>query len=103
MSDVLTMNKSRIYRAGIDEEYYQSNLLFDMIREWSFLAREHGDRAREYIRDCHAATTLEDQHYHAYFSGVAARRAFSIASRILALDAERQRYLHNKPMNWSVL
>lgn len=106
MSETLggaAIGPSRIYRAGMDEQYFRSNLLYQMIREWSFLARVEGSKALEYISDCQAAKTLEEQHYHAYFSGVAARRAFSIAARLIALDEERQQYLDNKPLDWSKL
>ncbi len=97
------MDRSRIYRAGIDEQYYQSNLLYQLIQQWSFAARVEGNQTRKYIDACMKAEKFEDQHYYAYFAGVAARRAFSIAQRLLALDEERQKYLDNKPMDWSKL
>jgi hypothetical protein len=90
MNEIL-LDKSRLYRPGSDEDLYRCNILFDQMRELATLARII---AADAVRDVHlsqAAKSPEMARFYAFFSGSAARRAFSVAQRVLDLNEERFR------------
>jgi hypothetical protein len=84
------LDKSAIYRAGIDEAYHRSNLLYDQMRMLAVGARREGEWAKEYVK--HAMETGEPYEvaFYAFFAGVHARRAFSWAQRVLDLNEQRK-------------
>lgn len=100
------LTRSRIYRAGRDEEYHQSNLLYDVLKYLASLARILGQDAREDIQLSFSAADAEQAQFFAYFAGVKARKAFSVAARVLDLEQERRSKaasLLNLPIDWKQL
>lgn len=94
----------RIHRESRDDsDLYWCNLLYDMMQGLTRVAREYSWRALDDIRAYDANDNPETIQTLAYFAGVNARKAFSIASRVLELDEERRSHGGYPVKNWENL
>lgn len=82
--------RSNLYhRSRNDEQARRNKVLRVMILALAIEARIQGAKAIEDMHLCWCAGQDARIRFHAYFAGVNARAAFTIAQRVLDLNAER--------------
>jgi hypothetical protein len=87
----ILIGDSRIIgRSEVDEQQYHDNVGYDMIRALAREARSHGELALEDIQLAMERTMPADVMFYAYFAGVRARRAITIARLAQELNDKRQ-------------